>query len=835
MFTLPVVTSNKFCVTYKSDGKAPNKLVTGYSLKTVIRSNFNIRDSCQILFFDDTHFCYIDGLNRVCQGYAQGNQWITAPIVASDGSFYNVALNSQLIRGNNEIFYVDNTRKIFRLTRQAGTDNWDGSYLYPAQVPVRDYSSLVYYNYRLFFVGSFDNDIGYLYEITGAGTSSATMSIVGGSEVQPVRKRSDFLLTATMNLFYIGSDNLVYNFKLNSDGKWSGGTSPINDSRLKVALWTNIISDNYAVYYVESGSRNIYSVQFSGSNGGTAVWTTSRISPDTIYVRSNGLTWYDNHIFYVTTKNFLNNLTPVQNGSNGTIWNCDTMVNGDKWSECPGYTKIAVAEKSVPCIWHNSIPEEGSYQDVFHSYHCFYGSYNITPDSCWTPSTIPNQNWDNNLIVNIFDQMICFGTQNGCDQCLDNGKWKKTWKPIPLLNSRLDLGSYRLVPGSIISMWGDKVFFVRWDGTNKSSCNLSYVDRKVNNSISKPGYQMAFNDEFDNPSTVFSSDECVRKWNGQLPHWIIPPASPTMIQDGPPGAIVVPDCPLRGSWDTYLEPLPSGNTDYLNVGNGYLSLNIKHSPSSATTYRFWDKTVCPWYSCDLPYPFYTGSIQSDVLNCADPPNCTRMNSNPECFSDMHPKKFSYLYGYNEIRCQLPRGQRLWPCYGSAPVDDFFWQWNLNMFEAYGNGRCMYFDNFRGPSGNETATGADAYTVLAMGFRFYDAMYTYAYNWTSNKIEYYFNNVFVGGFGSVTNPTPGYRNSTIPNEPLYLQAHNERHPLYFDNLAISQNETMCEVDFETAQYKIDYIRVYQPAGWPVTIPCQQSGYARQGEFPPPGLE
>lgn len=110
--------------------------------------------------------------------------------------------------------------------------------------------------------------------------------------------------------------------------------------------------------------------------------------------------------------------------------------------------------------------------------------------------------------------------------------------------------------------------------------------------------------------------------------------------------------------------------------------------------------------------------------------------------------FSQLYGYFEIRAELPRGKGLWPALWMLPAD-MSWPPEIDIMESIGDPRTVY-------ASLHTKTG-DGFTqdVQLAGAGFH----TYAVSWDSRQLIWY-----VDGREVVRKPTPADM-----HEPMYLLA------------------------------------------------------------------
>lgn len=142
------------------------------------------------------------------------------------------------------------------------------------------------------------------------------------------------------------------------------------------------------------------------------------------------------------------------------------------------------------------------------------------------------------------------------------------------------------------------------------------------------------------------------------------------------------------------------------------------------------------------------------------------------------ESFSQLYGYFEIRAQLPVAQGAWPAFWLAPVNATGAE--FDPLEQEG-GSDVFATTHTSVGGAKTISGQSV-THLADP----TAWHTYGLLWTAKEVDYYVDGAEVG---SAPTPTDGH-------SPMYLIA----------NLAVGGN-WVGAANFNSADYKIDYIHAY----------------------------
>jgi serralysin len=152
------------------------------------------------------------------------------------------------------------------------------------------------------------------------------------------------------------------------------------------------------------------------------------------------------------------------------------------------------------------------------------------------------------------------------------------------------------------------------------------------------------------------------------------------------------------------------------------------------------------------------------------------------------KSFSQLYGYFEMKAELPTGQGVWPAFWLLPTDGS-WPPELDALESIG-GNTVYQTEHTDSTGKPTYISAA--TTLSNVANTY---HTYGVLWTATSIEFFIDHVEVNSI-----PTPSDMHT-----PMYMLA----------NLAIGGYwPGDAPTTFTSAQMKIAYIRAYSLGGSPL---------------------
>lgn len=152
-------------------------------------------------------------------------------------------------------------------------------------------------------------------------------------------------------------------------------------------------------------------------------------------------------------------------------------------------------------------------------------------------------------------------------------------------------------------------------------------------------------------------------------------------------------------------------------------------------------------------------------------------------------RFSFKYGYMEMRAKVPAGQGLWPAFWTLPTD-LDWPPEIDVFEILGNAPNVINMHYHYQNG--TDNGGDNGKTWK-GPNFSAGWHTYAVDWEPDAITWYVDGVERRTYTDT---------SHITSKPMYLLA----------NLAVGGNWPGSPDDSThfPALYQIDYIRVWQKA-------------------------
>jgi beta-glucanase (GH16 family) len=154
-----------------------------------------------------------------------------------------------------------------------------------------------------------------------------------------------------------------------------------------------------------------------------------------------------------------------------------------------------------------------------------------------------------------------------------------------------------------------------------------------------------------------------------------------------------------------------------------------------------------------------------------------------------PTRFSFMYGFVEVRARAPHGQGLWPAIWMLPTSHQE-KPEIDIMQMNGRdpGARVYF-NYFDMKGYLRVSGKEVDSP-----NFADQWHTYAVNWTPDKISWYVDGVMIHTFSNAT---------YIPNEPMYLLI----------TLAVG-GTFVGAPDQHTpfpSQFEIDYVRIWKQRG------------------------
>lgn len=201
-------------------------------------------------------------------------------------------------------------------------------------------------------------------------------------------------------------------------------------------------------------------------------------------------------------------------------------------------------------------------------------------------------------------------------------------------------------------------------------------------------------------------------------------------------------------------------------------------------------------------------------------------------------KRDYKYGRFEARLKVPKGQGLWPAFWMMPTDEnLYGSWprcgEIDIMEVLGHEPEKAYGTIH--YGNPHKESQGSYTLS--GESFADDYHVFAVEWEPNEMRFYIDGKLYHKVNDWFTKQEGGDEITYPapfDQTFYLQF----------NLAIggtwpgNPDET---TDFENAEYKIDYVRVYQlenydenvskPEKLPVTLrePDATGNYINNGNF------
>jgi beta-glucanase (GH16 family) len=154
-----------------------------------------------------------------------------------------------------------------------------------------------------------------------------------------------------------------------------------------------------------------------------------------------------------------------------------------------------------------------------------------------------------------------------------------------------------------------------------------------------------------------------------------------------------------------------------------------------------------------------------------------------------PPKFSYRYGYAEMRAKVPKGAGIWPAFWMIPKDHS-WPPEIDAMEILGSDPLTsYMTIHWGADWTVHQQSTQSYT----GPDFSSGWHTFAVDWEPNVVTWYIDGVQRYKYTNMAN---------IPSKEMYLVA----------NLAVGGNwpGSPNSATIFPSDFQIDYIRVWQKA-------------------------
>jgi beta-glucanase (GH16 family) len=152
-----------------------------------------------------------------------------------------------------------------------------------------------------------------------------------------------------------------------------------------------------------------------------------------------------------------------------------------------------------------------------------------------------------------------------------------------------------------------------------------------------------------------------------------------------------------------------------------------------------------------------------------------------------PVKFSFLYGYAEIRAKIPRGSGLWPGFWTLPVDHS-WPPEIDILEIIGSSPRIASMSLHYKDMDDEDQSAQS---IWIGADYSANWHTFSVDWEPGYITWY-----IDGVTRATYTNPQY----IPGKPMYLLA----------NLAVGGDPVGAPTNTThfPSCFQVDYIRVWQ---------------------------
>lgn len=688
----------------------------------------------------------------------------------------NVSQSYDLIFETNAIYYVNTSNQICAATYNGSwtTTVLNSTYLIRAGAKIHKTGQNTIY-----YVGT-DSKVHRLQK-----TSGWNHSIIVPTQ-NNVRNDADIMYSFP-HIYYIDVNSMVSDIAtFDNENTWVGGTQVLWNNPMPVRANSKLIQpvNLNLIYYIGTNSL-IYELAYNnGWFGGQTPLSTAIVKPNT-NLETNGYAFfyvdafsnkvsalYWNNSWQVQILQCIENVrTDVElkyadnsilyvGAASGKI-NITTLNSSGQWLAVPVNPSSTVVKTSSKILaYTNTILEEGS-NNTFNSTNIFYTDVS------------------NKLSYLVFDDTPCLNYKNPlwkCAACLVNGVSPKSW----IFGQNDEVGN--LVHSNLykIGQSNKNIYFI--DQTN----NVKLMSRiSIINPLIKTNWTSTFSDE------CTSLTNTQTKWYSQFPH---------------------------GNTHQPWNLSHYKNYDNLSYNGGYMQIITKKENYLAS---YWRKNN-NWITDDCynqQYQYTSTSLHTGCKNC-DPyvPDTPPINPFISCGPTPAEHKLYQKYGWYETRCKIPRGKGMWSAFWLLP-NDYTWTNEIDVFEVPGNGKFIAQTNHTTWVNGDPAQGknSDAIVSYCIGFRAYDDYYTYAVNWSSAGIKFYFNNKQVGTM--LTN--------TVPQMPMYMIVNN-----YVKENGSSFNppntDTMinCEVENFPNYWGIDYIRTYSYSG-PKNSTFSENDYTEQG--------
>ena len=154
------------------------------------------------------------------------------------------------------------------------------------------------------------------------------------------------------------------------------------------------------------------------------------------------------------------------------------------------------------------------------------------------------------------------------------------------------------------------------------------------------------------------------------------------------------------------------------------------------------------------------------------------------------KSFAQLYGYFEVKAELPAGPGLWPAFWLLPADNVNTA-ELDVFEVLGNAAATIYETTHGSNTDGSNAGQQQ---IINGTNTSTGFHTYGVDWEPNTITFY-----IDGQAVATDPTPASM-----DKPMYMLL-----DLAVGGTGSWPGATNSSTQFPAAM-QIDYVRAYATA-------------------------
>jgi beta-glucanase (GH16 family) len=176
-----------------------------------------------------------------------------------------------------------------------------------------------------------------------------------------------------------------------------------------------------------------------------------------------------------------------------------------------------------------------------------------------------------------------------------------------------------------------------------------------------------------------------------------------------------------------------------------------------------------------------------------------------------PYKFSFLYGYVEVRLRIVDVSGFFGAVWMLPSkQNYVYEWEIDILEQLGHDHRTMFQTYHYKAGLPADQARDAHWTPNKGtgsngdasvLDYSTGYHTFGVDWQPDHLTFY-----IDGIASGTFPTPGTNNSNIANTPGYILIQQ----MVENSWIRSTGQLLPDVTTSVDTFHIDYVRVWQAA-------------------------